>query len=297
VPSFWERRAPQDELNDRIWRESTSLQEEIQSLEDARDRGVGAQQAMLLPDRALPWVPDLLGEDWRSTEAILVVGSAYSPFVTGAAGRACTMAVDEYASASTWQEFQSAFVSGVVERDPNYYGYLKVLARATPEPNGTSHLGFLDLCRASFARRIDHRFQGGDKVVRDSCDLYERYVEHPKAQAWTWERLTASNSERIVAMGSIAEHGLLRLFASRGCSVWIGDELQRIRVSRGGRWVTGYALNKCTLTSWTLKGQWWSIAGAVENKPRTWYVLPVLHPSRASGGYDREIELLSLMRA
>ncbi len=44
----------------------------------------------------LPWVPDLAGSRWRDPGSVFVVGLAYSPFVTGHAGRLRSMKLADY---------------------------------------------------------------------------------------------------------------------------------------------------------------------------------------------------------
>src|SRR4051812_5757715 len=106
---FWaaDALAQEDAINDAIWTRSPAVQREVQPPVQVRLKGVGAQQAMLLENRVLPWVPDLLGARWREPSAILIVGSAYSPFISGSAGRRRCMPLNDYLEAQTWQEFQA----------------------------------------------------------------------------------------------------------------------------------------------------------------------------------------------
>ena len=81
-----------DDVNEEIWSESSSVQESVQPLCDLRKlNAIGAQQGMIDPDpesdppatceTLLPWVPDLLGKNWRAEDSILIVGSAYAGFI------------------------------------------------------------------------------------------------------------------------------------------------------------------------------------------------------------------------
>jgi hypothetical protein len=299
---FWssESLAPDDALNEEIWTRSPLVQREIQSAVQAQAKGVGAQQAMLLPDRVLPWVPDILGTEWQHPAALLVVGSAYAPFVQGSAGRANAMRLDDYANAGSWQEFQQRFVAAVVRNDSSYYGPLAALAAATPSAQTCSHFALFDLCRASFVERSDSGgFRGGDQVVGTHCPLYERYVEHPVNRQWLWERLTRGQAGRIVVLGTIAEHGLLRLFERQGCAIVVGGAKHGLGQNDAGAWVKRYAAKGRTLSSWlSPSAAWWTITATVNGSPRRWTLLPVAHPSArgAREGYRREVEVLRAMK-
>jgi hypothetical protein len=121
-----------------------------------------------------------------------------------------------YTSATSVGEFQERFLKSVVERCAAYYRPIAGLASAA---GGTAGIPLFDLCRASFVergaeqslhRRTDRSVDG---VVCKAAAVYERYVESDDAADWLWSRITGSAASRIVALGRIAEHGLLRLFA------------------------------------------------------------------------------------
>jgi hypothetical protein len=99
-------------------------------------------------------------------------------------------------------------------------------------------------------------FKGGDGIVRRHCKLFEQYVEHPQNQSWLWDRLTDTEANRIVALGTIAEHGLLRLFARRGLEVRIQGVQPNLSACPGGSWVKRYAAQARTLSWWTQSGAW-----------------------------------------
>ena len=296
--SFWQPLASDDSLNEDIWRTSPALQQEIQPAADARSSGIGAQQAMLLPDRPLPWVPDIVGTNWRQPDALAIVGSAYAPFVQGSAGRSNAMPISRYAGAASWQEFQQGFIGSVVDRDSSYYGPLASLAATTSTPDNCSALALFDLCRVSFVERDSSgTFKGGDGVVGRHCSLFERYVEHPHNQSWLWHRLISTEATRIVALGTIAEHGLLRLFARQRCELRLAGSDKRLAQSDSGLWVKKYASADNKLTFWTDAGAWWDIRGASQGQTRRWRLLPVLHPSARgrTGRYEQERDLLTRM--
>lgn len=118
-----------DEINDDIWRDSPAVQRSVQPPEVLGAPGaVGAQQAMIDGDDVLPWVPDLIGSNWRNKNALIIVGSAYAGFIREFSGRGATMPLSDYRTARTWQDFQERFVATVVHPDVNYYRRLTALA-------------------------------------------------------------------------------------------------------------------------------------------------------------------------
>ncbi len=147
----------------------------------------------------LPWVPDILGENWRQPDAVLIVGSAYAGFIREFSGRGATMSLSDYRTARTWQAFQEQFVAQVVRPDPSYYGPLTVLAGGTLQ-----NVALLDLCRASFVKRgegsILRRDNSGDRIVIDHPAIYSRYVDGQTE--WTWQRILRSKARRIAITGT-----------------------------------------------------------------------------------------------
>ena len=128
--------------------------------------------------------------------------------------------------------------------------------------------------------------------------LFTSYVEAPKQRAWTLARLVESEARRIIALGFLAEHGLLRLLWDSG----IHTIYQRSRPddpwfpskTHGDKWVLNYARARQTLTRWLDGADWWVAEGRLDGVPRRWHVLPVLHPARngADSGYLRTRRLL-----
>ena len=297
---FWSRefRIGDDTINAEIWSRSPDLQREVQLPSEALTAGVGAQQAMLLVNRVLPWVPDIVGRNWQDADSILVVGSAYAPFVEGSAGRSCSMSLVAYEQADSWQSFQQAFTDAVVEPDNSYYAPISALAGATATPDNCSRLAVFDLARVSFVEQ-DGRgaVRGGDAVVGRHCDLYQRYIEHPQNQNWLWRRLTGTKACRIVALGTIAEHGLLRMFDRQRCELRVDGVAKRLPASANGTWVKRYAAAEHKLSWWAESGHWWDIRTTHLAEERRWRLLPVPHPSAygTRDGYARERELLAKM--
>jgi hypothetical protein len=75
--------------------------------------------------RGLPWVPDLVGRHWGEEGSVLVIGSAYAPFIhDNRAGNRQpwhrAMDLTDYANAALRppEEFLRRFFSTVVKDDP-----------------------------------------------------------------------------------------------------------------------------------------------------------------------------------
>src|SRR5437867_6996490 len=111
-----------DPINREIWFQSGDMQRQI-----SQRHGVacGAQQAMpkpderrFGPDNPLPWVPDLVGTEFKSGNGILVVGSSYNGFIRGYSARARTMDLKTYIDCRNdktagHQRFVSEYVNSV----------------------------------------------------------------------------------------------------------------------------------------------------------------------------------------
>lgn len=256
-PTFWAvgNLASDDDLNQTIWETSAALQREIHPPEELdRMNALGAQQAMVEPDEfaeppitsrtVLPWVPDLLGSNWTNEESLLVIGSAYAGFIREFSGGKGIGILDYLAlSQQDWFRFEVAFIREVVAEFRAYYDFIERLCRAlNGERSTVAEAAITELCRASFVRRIGNdgsleqvRGQGYAKtgiVVRNdksgdpsgplSAQVFAKYVENATAAEWIWERIRRTQARRIVVLGRIAEHGLLRCLASRrGQRHWV----------------------------------------------------------------------------
>jgi hypothetical protein len=87
-----------DPENEEIWIDSPAEQARIQRPGSLTKEGdVGAQQIMV-NGREVPlsWVPDLLGLEWKRSESVMIVGSAYAPFIGGISRRGCTLPLAKY---------------------------------------------------------------------------------------------------------------------------------------------------------------------------------------------------------
>lgn len=152
-----------DSINEVIWRDSPGIQREIAQPCDAYEGAVGAAQGMV-GDTPLPWVPDLVGKDWRSPDAVLVFGSSYADFFTPLARRDNRMSLEEYREADSSRVFQSSFVRDVVGSDNDYYNEVaELLVRAGVPPTS---LVLSDLCRASFVEIIPGKADANEGVLK-----------------------------------------------------------------------------------------------------------------------------------
>jgi hypothetical protein len=293
-----------DDLNQEIWRSSPGLQLSLDPPEGLSLVGsVGAQQAMLhdrslTPSGVLPWVPDLVGVDSDDPAAVIVVGSAYAGFIQQYSGRRKSMPLANYLASGSAQEFQTAFLREVVGNDASYYGPLRRLCSSLPAPGFTS---FVDLCRVSLVRRgigSSNRTDSSSssEIGRDAM-AYVRYAENRPAANWLWHRFVHSGAKRIVALGHVAEHGLLRMFAKRGMR--ISERQTELTINQAdNRWATKYADPGRQLSYWLDNGTWWTVRGVVDGRERAWKVLPVYHPARHSvhdSSYDKTRALIDRM--
>jgi hypothetical protein len=324
----------QDLLNSRIWKESIALQLTIQSPQALQTiNAIGAQQAMIDPDpkgqppitlgTLLPWVPDLLGSNWEDPEAVLVVGSAYAGFIReyNAAGAGMRLA-DYLASVSHHHSsFQTAFIQQVVRDFRTYYGFVERLGRALNGDEANARdIAVTELCKASFVMRVGNDgpeqwaanagYTTTGRIVRRddsaepngdrSASIFSDYAENTKAAGWLWDRLTSGSARRTLALGRVAEHGLLRCFGFR-------QEVTDIRCSKGpwtrhrnpdtNTWarVRNRAEPKLNIDHWLQAGEWWTVSAMIAGQPRDWHVLPIRHPARQTVDVTAVARLLRRM--
>jgi len=299
---FWDQNSLDfnDELNQVIWRESPSHQKEIQHPNELQAPGsIGAQQAMIGP-MPFSWVPDIVGKEWKSPLSIFVVGSAYAGFVKEYSTRPHAMPLAEY-SLQDMKDFQSKFLERVVMPDNAYYGPIKTLLEPfIPLANAV----IFDLCRVSFVRRgneIERIDVSGDNIVTEAPQTYQSYAESANSIDWTWKRLTGGKGKIILALGSIAEHGLLRLFHRQGMKIYLdGSDTSFAPLTfQNGSWVKYYGDPKRPLYSWVKEKKWWCIRGAVKGADREYLILPVYHPasrpSPKNPGYEATTDVIRYM--
>jgi uracil-DNA glycosylase len=285
-----------DKINAEMWTRSPQLQREIQPPADLAQPGsVGPQQAMQEPDAALaidadtvlPWVPDIVGKEADGDRAVLVFGAAYAGFIHEYSSRDACLPLADYVEAAKrgdsggWAAFQRLFLDSVVTPDDTYYG--KLASLLTSAGVSANRIVLSDLCPSSFVKRtsINNRRQDdSSQPGKGRAGVFCKYVEHQTVAGWTWRRITESRAERIIALGHIAEHGLLRLFSRHGATISCnGRQWNQDRQSEDlptGEWVDRYADEQKTLGHWLTPGRWWTIS----MQGRNLRLLPVYHPSR-----------------
>lgn len=300
-----------DGLNDDLFKKSPQVQLE----EIGRPSMIGSQQAMV-PGNVLPWIPDPVGKNWASCEAVLFCGSAYagifSPYSSRRGQR--TMPFEQYAEATTLEALQRVYFDRIIDppearASDAYYGKIQELCTPGADQSDlacvadASSIALFDLCRASFVKRTQQNGAVKDicdtkKVIRAHCDVFDKYVQSPSASEWLWRRVSEGHARRIVALGSVAEHGLLRLFQRRGRSIYFGglgpiEFPKDVLESTAGKWVgryayewlrhKGMAVEQITgplkLDSWLCRSTWWSIQ---EEGIERWRLLPIYHPTSGS---------------
>lgn len=273
-----------DPLNETIWSQSPTVQDSIQSYRSEWGLGeVAAQQAMHAPHR-LSWVPDIVGDNWRSARTVIVVGSAYGPFITNRHGYH-EMRPDVYD-----QPTAGGFVQKFIDHVVLTRSYYRKVADLVEPFVDVAHLVMLDLCRVAFVRVGLARDEGGDGVVNSATELFSQYVESRIPREWLWQRIVASEGSTLVALGTVAEHGLLRLFASQLSDVDIHDSAEsniRFESGRSTSWPRRYAHDKRKLThrSAIATPPIWIVKGTTGGRRRTWMVAVVPHVTGARGAF------------
>ena len=234
--SFWTL-DPCDKINHDIWSQSRTV------MRRALAAHPNSLATLLQADLDLPWVPDLVGPKWRDAGSVVVIGSAYSPFIDGFAGRGKTMPQADYAPEAPVAAFQERFLRRIVRDDSNYYDPLVRLL--SPVIVDSSKAVLLDLCRACLMDRSSGK--GGDRAIKADPDLF--WTLAVANWRWTRQRLEQSRAKVIIVLGFRAEHVLLRL---------LHDEHLRISVQGSGllfepadRSITGYATGKRLATGST----------------------------------------------
>jgi hypothetical protein len=279
----------EDPVNQEIWTDSRALQNSIHFTEDREpvfSGGAGCQQAMLtnggFDNDPLPWAPDIVGKDYGQAGSLLIVGSSYAPFIRGFGGRNA-VSPQSYGDSANARAFQSIFFDEVVNPDKKYYGRIAGLADGVVPLKSVC---LTDLCKGSF---VERRFRnnrrhdkGGDGSVRKAASLYHAYVAHEASIAWLWNRITTGKASVIVALGSIAEHGMLKLFRSKECEIienagkrsFPGTALDA--AGESGYWVKRYAEDAFKMRYWrdTPNAHW-----SIRHRTREWTLIPVYHPS------------------
>jgi hypothetical protein len=272
-----------DSLNKEIWRDSPREQEQIQPYRaDWHAGAIGAQQAMRHPYR-LRWVPDPVGRDWKSRDALFIFGSAYGPFV-GGGDRPHEIDPTDYDCRSS-AEFLERFLKSVVITRLYYTRVAELASTVVPS---CRLLAPVDLCRVAFVRRDVSRDRGGDRVANSAPELFSAFVESRAASDWLWRRLVDSEASALIALGTVAEHGLLRLFARhlQKCSIRDSQDVTIRFSAKDGdlKWPSRYAhrLRKLEDRQRARVPPFWEIEGEVAGGAwRTWRLAVIPHPTGA----------------
>lgn len=295
-----------DGINQRIWHDSPAVQATINAIYNPlQNPYVGAQQSMIQqnPQMNLPWVPDLVGKNWEDEDSILICGSAYAPFIAPYSAAYQYPQIDyinHYINTpNDYWPFQQEFLGPyVVLSAGTYYKRIAALMTAAGITNAEK-ICLFDLCRASFVQQGQGNPRqdiGGDQIVRNNCPTYTEYIDSPGhhnlAKNWTWERIITSKSRRIIALGTIAERGLIKLFIQNGANLIYTHNNHQIQIdipnyqqwlnNHTHNWVAYYAGNLQTtnhgnlnLGYWRNNQNFWVINCA----GRKWHLLPNLHPA------------------
>ena len=280
--SYWEQTNFKlvDALNTEMWTQSPQLQRTIQPPHELIQPGsIGAQQAMLEnnSEAILPWVPDIVGKEAEGGRTILIFGASYAGFIREYSCRNACLRLADYLQAANWAEFQRCFLDNVVVSDAAYYGKLASLLSSAGIP--ASRIILSDLCTNSIVRRcaINNRRQDDSRQpCKDRAEVFHRYVKNPVVAGWTWRRITECGAKRIIALGHIAEHGLLRLFNRHGATIFCnGHQWVAKEYSPPFCWVDNYADPDKKLSYWLNPGIWWTIL--VQGKELR--LLPIYHPA------------------
>lgn len=107
-----------DAINQEIW--ELSPRRGAQLIGNPQQARYGGLQDFM-PGR-LPWVPDIVGRRCSEAETVVVIGSAYAPFVRPWATRGCVMELDDCFYERGLEHFQMKFLQNVVAKDSAYYG-------------------------------------------------------------------------------------------------------------------------------------------------------------------------------
>jgi len=102
--------------------------------------------------------------------------------------------------------------------------------------------------------------------------------------SWLWNRL--QQCKGIIALGKIAEYGVLKIFQRIATAPTIHSWKNKIVYPNHPtinasvpKWEYGYACSQRRLGGWLASEDWWVLGDS--SKQARWFMLPVLHPSAA----------------
>lgn len=311
---------PADSLNCEIISVSLSLQCEISKSNKPEGPQIGAQQAMPAqkhvvdfgPDNPLPWVPDRIGKTFSHQDnGVLVVGSSYNGFIEGYSQRIMALAdylhirdlIREDKVPEACRLFITEFERQIMTPDRCvYYG---PILNCLIQNAGVSRdrVCLTDLCKASFVMKGETHNDGtrldvgNDGIVRKHWELWVKFLECganrnngvPLPYKWIWERM--KQCRHIVALGTIAEYGVIKVFRQMSESAQVttrnggGNRLNRSS-NRDALWKYCYADSSRKLSHWLDTNNWWILSdGAIDKR---WNLLPVYHPAARPPHADLE---------
>src|SRR5271163_696305 len=183
-----------DPLNQEIWNLSPGLQSKICDSQLGGAKMAVAAQALVGPP-ILPWVPDLVGSEWKDQTSVLVVGASYADFFTSRCRRPKRMQLHDYRASSGPADFQSAFLRDVVIGYRAYYEPIADLLDAAGVPLRRAVI--TDLCRASFVRARQEDASAEEAVlIQHEADFLSYVSENEK---WHNQRLKLGKFKVIIA--------------------------------------------------------------------------------------------------
>ena len=303
---FWahEDRAKGDEINRDIWETSPMR---MGAIHDVRTDGVGftgefgCQQAMVCEqaftveaprligayddDEPLPWIPDWVGNRHGSGTGVTLVGPSYPPIIIERALYWAGMPLADYRTAGSADEFLTTFTEQIL-RDGDFSHFTQIESMLFPFRTAAD-ICYFNLCRGSFVTRCqrsgddqygDERLDGshlGETPARRLYHLlYNDYVK--AAEDWTWQRLLDSRSGAVIALGKVAEHGLLRLFRRKGATITCasdGREWNPPALNDEVFWPSRQADDDRPVEYWIERsGRWWNVSMP---DVADWCILPV----------------------
>ena len=189
-----------DALNRTISNESPGRQMKICPPCSPKVGMVAAAQAFVEPP-PLPWVPDLVGRNWRERNSVLIMGISYADFFLPlAGGRRNRMGLREDREARGPAAFQAAFLERVVRSDTAYYEKIADLLEAAGVE--LERTVITDICRASVGYWDGTCIVAGTDVLRNNDAAFRRYVR--QNEDWHDSRLDNGGFQVIVTLGGLA---------------------------------------------------------------------------------------------